>query len=423
MVQAVSGVAYLKTFLQRSGHWMMAANVVTKVMGFAAVVFVTRSTTEEAYGAYAYAMNLVGAVVPFMGLGAYQAFLRFASDAPGQTAKKDLFTYAFARGVVFSLVLVAALQVMAPWVCKAIPEGVMSFRIVAFVVLTTLVMEYVKSYARAIHLNHLSARVDVTYAVLLLISTLAFTSGLGIAGYALAVTLSPLVAALLMGIRLRVLTWKWGMLGDGYNGFWSYGLFTTAGALLAQLFYSVDVFLIGHYVGEKASAVAVYRVALLIPMATSVLPISVAATDFVKNSANKHDPSALRNYMRNYWKTFGVLSLLALGGLGVLAPWLLQVFGEGYVEGASVMRIFLMGSLGAHLFRVPYGHLLSAVGRADWNTYVNAVVVVLTALLCTVAIPRWGIQGAAAAMACMLWASGLMYAVMFEVHLRGQGQD
>ena len=209
------------------------------------------------------------------------------------------------------------LQVMASWVCNALPESVLSFRIVSFVVLTTLVMEYVKSYARAIHRNHLSARVDVTYAVLLLVSTLALTSGLGIVGYALAVTLSPLVAALLMGIKLRILTLKWGKLGVGYNGFWSYGLFTTAGALLAQLFFSVDVFMIGHYAGEKATAVAVYRVALLIPMATSVLPVSVAATDFVKNSAIKHDVSALRAYMRNYWKTFGGFHSLHWDAFGV----------------------------------------------------------------------------------------------------------
>ena len=402
---------------------MMAANVVTKLLGFAAVVFVTRHTSEEAYGAYSYAMNLVGAVVPFMGLGAYQAFLRYASDAPGQQAKKDLYRYAFARGILFSLALIGVLQLAAPWICGAIPESEASFRVVAFVVLTTLVMEYVKSYARAIHLNHVSARVDLTYAVLLVGATVLFTQGMGILGYALAVTLSPLVAAASVAWKLRILRFKWGGLGEGFEGFWSYGLFTTAGALLAQLFYSVDVFLIGHFVGEKAAAVAVYRVALLIPMATSVLPISVAATDFVKNSANKHNPEALKAYMRNYWKTFGVLSLVSLSALAGLAPWLLQVFGEGYVEGASAMRLFLVGSLGAHLLRVPYGHLLSAVGRADWNTYINAVVLVLAVMACMWAIPQWGIQGAAGAMAAMLWVSGALYAAMFSLHLRSQRQD
>ena len=130
-----------------------------------------------------------------MGLGAYQAFLRYASDARGQREKKQLFAYAFSRGVVASLVLIGMLQALAPVVCNAIPESVLSFRVVSAVVLTTLVMEYVKSYARAIHLNHVSAQIDLTYALLLLLSTVALTSGLGILGYALAVALSPLLAA------------------------------------------------------------------------------------------------------------------------------------------------------------------------------------------------------------------------------------
>ena len=337
----MSSVDYVKAFLRRHGHWMMAANVVTKLLGFAAVVFVTRNTTEGEYGAYSYAMNLVGAVVPFMGLGAYQAFLRYASDASGQRAKKTLFAYAFSRGVVASLGLIFVLQLLASTVCGAIPESVAAFRIVAFVVLTTLIMEYVKSYARAMHLNHLSARIDVTYALILVSATVGLTLGVGILGYALAVALAPLLAALGLGIKLGLFGWRWDPLDPTYVGFWSYGVFTTMGALLAQTFYSVDVFLIGHLVGEKASAVAMYRVALLIPMATSVLPISVAATDFVKNAHQKDNPKALRSYMRGYWKTFGLLSLAALGVLWCLSPWLLTVFGASYAEGATVMRVFL----------------------------------------------------------------------------------
>ena len=137
-----------------------------------------------------------------------------------------------------------------------------------------------------------------------------------------------------------------GGLDSRHVGFWSYGVFTTVGALLAQTFYSVDVFLIGHLVGEKASAVAVYRVALLIPMATSVLPISVAATDFVKNAHQKDNPQALRAYMRGYWKTFGLLSFAALGVLWCLSPWLLTVFGASYAEAPRSCGCFSSDRLG-----------------------------------------------------------------------------
>ena len=67
---------------------------------------------------------------------------------------------------------------------------------------------------------------------------------------------------------------------------------------------------------------------------------------------------------------------------------------------------------------MPYGHLLSAVGRADWNTYISVLLVVLTVVSCTLGIRHWGVEGAAMAMAAMYWLGGAMNAVMFEVYLR-----
>ena len=397
---------------------MVLANVATKVLGFAAVAYVTRHTTEQDFGVFSYAKNAVGALVPLMGFGAYQAFLRYSADAPSQRSKKSLYFYALGRGIVFSLALVAVLHGLAPWVCNAIPDSVNVFRVLIWVIFSTLLMESVKGYARAIHRNSISAKIDLTFAVLLVSATVALMQGMGILGYAIAVVIAPLLASIPFGMRMKLWKWEWNPLEKVYGGFWSYGLFTTLGMLLSQLFYAADVFLIGHHFGEEASVVAVYRVALIVPLASAVLPVSIAATDYMKNALNKHDERALRSYMVGYWKTFGALSLVLLGLLAWGAPVILNVFGEGYVEGVNVMRIFLIGSLGAHVLRVPYGHLLSAVGRADWNTYISVVLVGLTVVSCGWGIRQGGVEGAAMAMAAMYWLGGVMNAVMFEVYLR-----
>jgi len=415
----MSAREFIREFLRRQGLWMMSANALSKVLGFAAVVYVTRNTTEEAFGAYSYALNIILALVPFMGLGTYQSFLRYSTDAPGQSAKKNLFYYSHARGIFFSLILIAALWVLAPILCKSIPESVKPFRILAFVVLTTLNMEFVKSYARAIHKNGISAKIEISYAISLLVLTIALTSIYGIYGYASAVAISPVVAVLFYGWKLNLAGYKWATLDSTFNGFWKYGIFTTIGALLAQLFYAVDVFMIGQFVGEKASSVAIYRVAIIIPIATLVLPISISATDYVKNSANKNKPYELRSYILNYWRTFGFLSLITLAVLWIISPWILGVFGSSYQNGAEVMRIFLVGSLGAHLLRVPFGNLLSAVGKADWNTYINVIVLLLTVLACWYFIPLYGINGAATAMAIMIWVSGGLNALFFQFYING----
>ena len=414
----MNGGAFLNTFFQRQGHWMVLANVATKVLGFAAVAYVTRHTTEQDFGVFSYAKNAVGALVPLMGFGAYQAFLRYSADAPSQRSKKSLYFYAMGRGVVFSLALVAVLHGLAPWICNAIPDSVNVFRVLIWVIFSTLLMESVKGYARAIHRNSISAKIDLTFAVLLVSATVALMQGMGILGYAIAVVIAPLFVSIPFGMRMKLWKWEWNALEKVYGGFWSYGLFTTLGMLLSQLFYAADIFLIGHHFGEEASVVAVYRVALIVPLASAVLPVSIAATDYMKNALNKHDERALRSYMVGYLKTFGALSLVLLGLLAWGAPVILKVFGEGYVEGVNVMRIFLIGSIGAHVLRVPYGHLLSAVGRADWNTYISVVLVGLTVVSCGWGIRQGGVEGAAMAMATMYWLGGVMNAVMFEVYLR-----
>ena len=50
---------YLRRFLARDGQWMMASQGTIKVLGFAAVVLVTRTASETEYGWYAYAMGMV----------------------------------------------------------------------------------------------------------------------------------------------------------------------------------------------------------------------------------------------------------------------------------------------------------------------------------------------------------------------------
>ena len=77
---------------------MLVSHGAVKVFGFAAVVAVTRWVSEADYGLYAYAMGLVASAVPFMGFGAYQAFVRYSALAPSQTAKFALHRHAFGWG-------------------------------------------------------------------------------------------------------------------------------------------------------------------------------------------------------------------------------------------------------------------------------------------------------------------------------------
>jgi len=114
---------FLNQFLERQGHWMLASHGAVKVLGFAAVVAVTRIVAEADYGLYAYAMGLVASAVPFMGFGAYQAFVRYSVLAPSQSAKFALHRHAMGWGLLGSVALSLLISLLAPWICHDLPDS------------------------------------------------------------------------------------------------------------------------------------------------------------------------------------------------------------------------------------------------------------------------------------------------------------
>ena len=409
---------FLNQFLERQGHWMLASHGAVKVLGFAAVVAVTRVVTEADYGLYAYAIGLAASAVPFMGFGAYQAFVRYSALAPSQSAKFTLHRHAMGWGLLGSVALSLLISLLAPWICHDLPDSAPVLGVLAWVIASTFIFEHTKGLARALHLNRMSAQVELTFAVLLVAGAYFGTRAFGIQGYAFAVVLSPIVASVPFMVRLGAHRMAWGKVQSGMEGFWSYGLHTAMGAMFGQALFAIDIYMLGRLWVESPDDLAVYRVAWLIPLATQVMPSAVAATDFVRNAAMAGDAVGIRSYVIQYWKSFGLVSLAALSLVAALAPWLLSVFGPGYPRGAEWMQVMLIGVLGAHLLRIPMGNLLSALGRARWNTWTSAAVLVLAGVGCAWRIPSCGLLGAAQVMAVMLWVNGFISLALVWRHMR-----
>ena len=330
----------------------------------------------------------------------------------------ELHRRATGWGLTGALGLASLLTLAASRICADVPESAAVMRLLAWVTVSTFWMEHVKGLARALNDNKTSAHVDLAFAALLVLGAGVGVHFGGIHGYALAVVLSPFLAALPFGMKLGALRMSWGRLSELAPGFWPYGVHTALGAVLAKGFYAVDVFLIGRLWLEDAEALAVYRVAWLIPLATHVLPTAVAATDFVRNASQHAQGQEIWSYLVGYWRTFGWISAAALGAVAWAAPWLLEVFGPRYADGVGLMRVLLVGSLGAHVLRIPLGNLLSALGRANWNTWANFAVLLVTAMGCMWRIPELGLMGAAQVMAAMMWGSGLLSLGLVAFHVR-----
>ncbi len=82
--------------------------------------------------------------------------------------------------------------------------------------------------------------------------------------------------------------------------------------------------------------------------------------------------------------------------MAVFAPALVRVFGSGFQGGAGVLSILAPGML-ISMAAGPVDVVLLMGGRSWWSAFNTAVALVLNVVLNLLLIPRWGIQGSAAA--------------------------
>jgi O-antigen/teichoic acid export membrane protein len=409
---------FLKGFLGRQGGWILTSNLLHKIIGFGVTIFVVRLLSTDEYGNVSYALVIVNALIPVLGLGAFQSMLRFATDGHGPRAKKQTFYYAFSRGMTLTMGLAALLAISAPILGSNMPDSVHLLRIAVFSLPGFLMLEFAKGYARLFGFNRLSAVIETSYITTLLALTVILASFFGAVGYAWALVLSPLMVSLFFMSLMRLRFFSWADLPSDSRAFWVYGSWISLGSLAAQAVFAVDNLLIANLLPDAAEDLALYRVSSVIPIAALVLPSAVAASDFVKNANKKTDSQWLRSYARGYFHLFLPLTAAVCAVMWLAAPWLLRLFGAEYTQYPGLMRIFIAGIAGAYLFRVPFGNLLSAVGKANWNTYINLGSVLLALGLTYPLVLNFGVEGAAMATSIVLWLSGIANVLMFFRYLK-----
>src|SRR5690606_9559708 len=130
------------------------------------------------------------------------------------------------------------------------------------------------------------------------------------------------------------------------------------------------------------TAVANYRVAILIPANITFLAVSFMQSDFPilsKNYKNKH---FLKSYVVNFHKIFLPICIGIFIFFLLFTETVMKIFfGENYTENSTLLLILLIGFNFGMLTRNLYGNLLPAVGKIEINTWVSVGSLVLLSVL------------------------------------------
>jgi O-antigen/teichoic acid export membrane protein len=356
--------------------------------------------------------------MPFMGMGIFQSFLKYAPIQKKIFQRRMYFKLTFKKGLWASIILSTLLIISSPLVSLNMPESLWYTIAFSLMIITLFIFESVKNYLRVFFLNKAYARLEITHALMIFILGMLLSFYLGVFGFIVTLVIVPLILSLYLLNKKRILTSDFAFKPNETNKeIWWYGIYTSIGGLVSQLIYSIDIISIGNIL-EKPESLAQYKALSLIPFSLIFLPSAVFKTDFVKLVQESKNWRYMISYAKNFMLIFLSISSALFGLSYFFGDLFIQlVFGKAYTEQTNLFLVFMFGIIGAFTFRIPFGNILVAIGWTKISTILSIGILVADIILNYFWIHNWGIIGAAYATSLLLWVSGILTFIVFLIYI------
>lgn len=412
-------VDLLKDYKNRGGFHIFSSNVYAKFFAFLTSLVIVRLLTSDIYGNISYARSIIMMITPFAGFGAMHSLLRFGSISSSGEEKDALFRYSLTRGAFFSSLIIIFLILFSWLFSFKIELARVYIVILSFQLLTRGLFETLQSYKRIKKKNKeyaISNFINSSLAFFLSVVGVILYSGYG---YAVSLVVTPLILFILYYIRLekKSLNFVKSFLDLDKKKFWFYGFNVALGSIAGQVLYSLDIFLIGVLLAEP-NIIALYKVATILPYNLIFIPSSFMITDFVLIAENFKDIYFLKKQAKKYIVVFSILVVVILVPIYLFSKPLIKIiFGSNYENSYQIARVLIIGIAGGFVFRIPFGNILGAIGKAHWNVLNAYCMLFINILLDYFFIIKFGVIGAAYATSIVMWVSGIVSFSMFLLYI------
>ena len=404
---------FIGDFLKNKGQHVFLSLLIAKICAFLGSLFIIRILPENEFGTISIVASVFAIFVPFSGFGSQQSLLRFGSMSDDALEKEKLSTYLLKQGFIYHLLLSGLFIFVSFFFINKYEEIFYIFLLFTIRLIGFYFLNHIQSQFRIFGNNRGFARitniVNLSGVVLLLVLSYYF----GLKGYLIAIAVTPFIAFL--WFKKEYLN----SVGENFNfskkEIWNYGFHAAGTALLSDTLFSADVLMLSFLMNE--TAVANYKVAILIPANITFLALTFMQSDFPVLAKNYRNRNFLTSYITNYYKIFIPISLLIfLVGLIFKTEILYLFFRERYADNSWVFVILLAGFSLNMLFRNLYGNLLSAVGMMKMNTAISILTLVMLVLFSFVFVKKFGIEGMAFSLTLSMFIGGFLLLFSFYLY-------
>lgn len=405
---------FLKSFFNNNGHYVFLSFLIAKICGFVGSLMVIRLLPENEFGVLSIVLSVFTIFLPFTGFGSGQSLMRFGSISSDENEKQKISSYFFLKGIICEIILILMFLGVSIFYLNKYEDIFQIFIFCALRLGGYYFVNHIQAFYRITGKNQTFARINNVVNIGGLVLIFVFTYFFKFYGYLIAITITPYLS--LFWLRKDIYSFR-NFSPKNYKEMWRYGVFTAATSLISETLFSLDILLLGFLINE--TAVANYRVAILIPSNITFLAISFLQSDFPILSKNYQNKRFLTSYVVNFHKIFLPICAGIFIFFFFFNEYILQFFfGKTYIENGNLLMILLIGFNVGMLTRNLYGNLLPAVGKIEINTWISIASLIVLYGVSYLLIPMYGVVGMGIAMTLTLLISGFAYMLFFLLYLR-----
>ncbi|WP_282630176.1 MATE family efflux transporter [Empedobacter sedimenti] len=409
-------IKFIQSFLQNNGFYVFLSFIIEKLVMLINTIFIVKMIPQDEFGRITLIASVIAFIAPWNGLGSLQVLMKFGASEENELKRRDLSRKLFRNGVINQLILCVIFIVIANFYALKFDHLLwiillFSIRLFGMFLQSHLTIDY-----RINGFNKKFATLNMFINCLGLVFTFFLTINFGAIGYMISLAIAPFIS--LFFFSKSILQQSISDLSEmNWKTMWKYGRMESLAYFASELLFSIDIAMIAIFMADKD--IAMYKVAIILPMNLLFLPTILFQTDFPRIIQNSQNKDFLKFYIKNYYKLFIPLGIVILFGSYFLSDRLIELFfNKTYLAGDTVFFIATIAVVLAMLFRVLYLNLFSAIGLFNYNVRVSIISIITLIIADLVLIPFYGVEGAALGFLIMFIVSGFYATYLFKSYLK-----
>lgn len=396
--------------------WLFIGQIGSRLLRAAIVIYAARLLGAESWGAFSYALGIATFLTTFSDIGINALITKEASRQP-ELKNQYLATALFTK-IGLLIILITAVLMLFPYLTR-IPEAAIIMPILIFVFAFDSLRDLGSALSRALEKMQIEALIHVftNFAIVILgfIFLIAAPNAKSLAyAYALGsgLGLAAIIITLKSHFQNLITNFKKSLVKEILVTAWPFGLMSLMGIIMLN----TDIIMLGWL--KSSEEVGYYSVAQKIIQLLYILPALFASSIFPKMARfAKNDPEKAKALLEKSVALTIIIALpVTLLGIILANPIINLLFGQEYISSVLTFQILMYTVLIVYPTTL-IGNAVFAYDQQRHFVFFVAIAALSNVFFNALLIPRWGIEGAAAAtIFSQLITNGLIWRKMKTIN-------